>query len=55
MGYSGTVMFLHPLSLLVIAAVLLILTFAIVYTMKRVFKLSKEEIDGLFVSLVFSA
>jgi hypothetical protein len=55
MGYSGTVMFLHPLSLLVIAAVLLILTFAIVYTMKRVFKLSKEEIDGSFASLVFSA
>ena len=48
-------MVLHPLSLLIIAAVLLIITFAIVYTMKRVFKLSKEEIDGSFASLAFSA
>lgn len=50
MGLFGYCINPYPLSFLVIAAVLLIITFAITYTMKRIFKLSKEEIDGSFAS-----
>lgn len=57
MGYSGIILILHPLALLVLASILLIISFTVVYIMKWIFKISREEIvneNGSLVSLALS-
>jgi hypothetical protein len=58
MGYYGSVLILHPLALLVLVFILFVISFAIIYIMKRILKISKDEItheDGSLASKAFSA
>ncbi len=57
MGYTGTMFVLFPPTFLLMAAILLAISFASIYIMKRLVKLSKQEIineKGTLMSLIFT-
>ena len=58
MGYSGTAFVMLPSTFLLMAAILLAVSFAVIYSMKGIVKLSKEEIaneKGTLIPLTFAA
>ena len=56
MGYTGTLFVLLPHTVLLMAVILLVISFAVIYSMKGVLKLRKEEIaneKGTLMPLTF--
>jgi hypothetical protein len=55
MGYCGTALILHPLALIVFVSILFVISFAVIYIIKRVLKIGKDEITHEDGSIAYTA